>query len=125
MEYLINVALTFAPKLIFGLALWFIASLIMKRLPQFKGQSVYKQNSVYLGVFLAVALVLSATSPSITYKHETFDKDRESYQIQLLNQQEHERTDLVIEDRTREDYSVSDEEWKDKSSYEKGTKHYE
>lgn len=119
MEYLINVALSFVPSLISGVVFWFLISFIMKRLEVFKDKPVYKENGIVLAVFLCVALAFSMMSPSITYKHQTFDKEREDYQIELLKQQEQERTDLVIQDRTRLDHSVTDEEWEAKSSYKK------
>lgn len=120
MEYLINVALTFTPKLVFGLVAWVIASEIMKRIPKFKERSNYKENRYYLLFFLGVALVMSMASPSITYKHQTFNSAQESYQIEMLNEQKHEQSGLVIEDRTRKDHSVSQDEWDAKSSYKKG-----
>lgn len=119
MEYLINVGLTFAPKLVLGVCVWLIASLVMKQFAQFKNQPVYKNNSKYLGVFLVVMFLYSAFSPSITYKHQTFNAVQEDYNIKQLNQQKHERTDLVIQDRTKEDHSVTDQEWEDRSSYNK------
>lgn len=120
MEYLINVGLSFTPQLVFGLVVWVLASEIMNRCEIFKDRKNYKKNRFYLFIFLAVSLILSATSPSITYKHETFDSARESYQIEQLNQQEHERTDLIIKDRSRPDAGMSKEEWDAKSSYKKG-----
>lgn len=120
MEYLINVALTFSPYLTFGLVAWFIVSMTMNHLEQFKNKPVYKSNSKYLGGFLAITFVLSATTPSITYKHQPFDSEREAYQIELIKQQQQERTDLVIQDRTRPDAGMTQEEWDAKSSYDKG-----
>ena len=120
MEYVIAFAQTFVPKLLFGLFAWFAISAAMKQFKEFKGKPVYKNNLWYLGVYLLIAFVMTAASTSISYKHQTFDAGQESYQIELIKQQEQERTDLVIEDRTRKDYTVTDEEWKDNSSYSKG-----
>lgn len=120
MEYLINVALSFTPQLVFGLVVWAIASEVMKRTEKFKDRKNYKDNRYYLFFFLAVSLVLSMSSPSITYKHQPFDSAQESYQIEMLNDQKHEQLGLVIEDRTRKDHSVSQEEWDAQSSYKKG-----
>jgi len=122
MEYVIAFAQTFVPKLLFGLFAWVAISAVMKQFKEFKGKSVYKNNLWYLGVFILIALVMTASSTSISYKHQTFDASQENYQIKLIKQQEQERTDLVIEDRTRKDYTVTDEEWEDNSSYTKGVK---
>jgi cell division protein FtsL len=120
MEYLINIALTFVPSAVTIVFLYFVASMAMKRMDTFKDTPVFKDNRFYLWIFLAASLALSAMSPSITYKHQTFDAVQDSNQIELIKQQEQERTDLVIEDRTRKDHSVTNEEWDNKSSYTKG-----
>jgi len=120
MEYVIAFAQTVVPNLLYGLFAWFAISAIMKQFKEFKGKPVYKNNLWYLGVYSLIAFVMAASSTSISYKHQTFDADQESYQIELIKQQDNERTDLVIEDRTRNDYTVTDQEWKDNSSYSKG-----
>jgi hypothetical protein len=118
MEYLINVGLAFVPHLISGLFIWVVASEVMKRMAMFKGTAVYRSTAKCVGVYLSVMLAVALTSPSITYKHQTFDRVHNDYQIELIKQQQ-QRTDLFIEDRTRPDAGMTQEEWDKKSSYAK------
>lgn len=120
MEYLINVALAFVPQVVYAVAVWALISAVMKRSQKFKKCNNYKDNARYLFIYLLVSLVLAAANPGITYKHQTFDAAAESRQLELLDQREQQRTDLVIKDRGREDYTVSQEEWDAQSSYKKG-----
>lgn len=90
-EYLINVALGMAAPTV-AVILTLITGLIFRKpLRKFLGEC-YKWYYRGAIAFWVAMFVIAATSPSITYKHEPFDKLQEQNNIELINKNESDET---------------------------------
>lgn len=115
MEYLINVGLGFGPEAIALVIIYFIANMVLKRLPQTKHVNYKKKyTNPALFALLGISLVLAMTNQSITYKHQPFDQARETQHIEQLNAQKHSKTEkLVIKDDAKPIKGVDENEFDD------------
>jgi|AntRauTorcE11898_2_1112593.scaffolds.fasta_scaffold16756_2 hypothetical protein len=114
MEYLINVGLGFIPALTIGIVLYLFAVVILKniKIKQLKGVNVTYYANRALGLFLAANLAITMMNPSITYKHQPFDQEREAQKVEQLNAAKHSKgNDLVIKDDAKPIVGVPDEEF--------------
>ena len=85
-EYFINVLLGMIPVTFAAIVVCIGGFFFRKKLNTFSPKG-YKQLCKGAFVAWSISLVLVITSPSITYKHEPFDKLQEQRNVEMINKQ--------------------------------------
>lgn len=114
MEYLINVAMSAVPKLAMLLALWLLGTYVIHNLKKkpltgklSKGQkkSIDRWKTIMnISVLVVAAFVvfMAVTTPTNSWKNETFDRQQSTRYIEQQNASENRSADSTITDRSRQ-----------------------
>jgi len=116
-EYLINVVFGLTTVSVTFLILMFFGFLFRKLMNK-KHENAYKWFIEGCVLSWIISIIVVVVDPSITYKHETFDKTQEQHTIDMYNRTEHNNTEIVIKDISKPIEGVSDDDFEKLVDYD-------